>query len=1076
MSDKARRSPLRQGDSASLGRKAQHSRHPYRKLICALLVGIYLGVTITVSFHAFQAADSQLLHSSLISPYEWWKDTSHCSPETQGKGKTEPNENNNSNNNNNVNQRPLQLPSNPIDKGSSLIKTTIRRDQEQAQQQQQQQHTPKIDAVPSPAQIKGIQQLQPKPQEQAQIRKKLLETHRRSFLPLQAIVETPTLSNLANAQNNYTYSKPLPLRTNSKLQTYTYFQNVHSCNDLPNGWPVDHPQEMDATYGSNVNDLISLYDKRNEYAPICPVDADPFLPWIHDVFPTPNGQFIEFVAHNKRRCRQDPHLFRNDIDNLEPQVALLQSVPIQRVTLQQLASATHIPQEWKTSSRYRLAPMAEADDDAKETRFICQFHTLNAKLEKVVVGETLSVYPYNYEHANFQHRRGQRPNPMLMRPAHDKDVDGIHNEQIWNAILHFRCPVPEGLQEGVAQGTYVDDSIPSLYVDVVPIRTPPREDVNGYYPYHLDISTFDPIQEWGPMHILPPVEKSGRWANVPICPPVVKDTPKDVAKSDTPKENYLIGCLWASAAFSVRGEENVDTSTSQRLLEWLTYHLEVAGFDKIIVYDNTEAFTNVTSLQPITDLFPGRVERILWKHRVCNNNRPTHPNAGERSSQYASEASCRLRYGPSTEWMISFDTDEYLVPQGKYNNMKDLLKDGVRTGKIASSTNILNFYQVRSRLNKEFMEPFYDDSIDCKAKCKSCNCLAKQSNTTFFESFCDPVPFPRPDWTGRAKKQLYRPDFVLNHFVHYAAVTRLIIDRPNMPRVVGYPFERRVNELTEAFMLHTKSKAPKHTRLWKKLCSNADTCPIGLPFPNYLEDNVTLVEGTTNDDGYPYNCWKSRKIHTVLNAKLRAALKPLQRQWTPPIIAVPQLMQISVEAATSDDLAVHDNVIETIQDFSPGLPAVIVTKIQGNSTLLQLEQCLCLLKYAYNDRVNYDIVVFTATEITKEEMELLKAAAAPAQLTIARDNPGIQAMVADLKPPELEYLLRRCNVTDVTELTWRTRCQETSSGGTTNMPIQYTWQAEFRSLHIWKHPAISKYKYMMWLDSDGFCTRVRHKR
>jgi hypothetical protein len=51
---------------------------------------------------------------------------------------------------------------------------------------------------------------------------------------------------------------------------------------------------------------------------------------------------------------------------------------------------------------------------------------------------------------------------------------------------------------------------------------------------------------------------------------------------------------------------------------------------------------------------------------------PGHKNPGERSSQYAAEASCRERYGPLTEWMSFIDTDEYLVPMktnknGEYN-------------------------------------------------------------------------------------------------------------------------------------------------------------------------------------------------------------------------------------------------------------------------------------------------------------------------------------------------------------------------------------------------------------------------
>ena len=1099
-------------------REQQHQgslKGSYRKLLCALLVGFYLGATVTMWVHTWNMADSHMQHDDrgkamgLVPPHalDWWQQymaASNCSDsktlaravETGDRQKPSPT----------PAGSPLKqektMPSPAPTKHPVVKAVPPPKEQSKPQEKQQPLTAPEMDTLLHPQSLAS-------PEELAKVRDALQHTYQRSFLPLQAVVETPTLSNLAHRNNNYTYSKPLPLRTSSKLHTFTYFQNVHSCRDLPNGWPVDHPQELDPKFGNIFGDLGSLYRHRMEYAEIaCPVDADPFLPWIHDVFPTTDGRYIEFVAHNKRRCRQDPAKFRADIDNLEPQVALIQSIPVQRVSKEHIQAHTGIPAEWKSmhsgEQRYRLASIAEADFDGKETRFICQFHTLKPTSEggvqKIVLGETLSVYPYNYEHANYQHRPGQRPNPMLTRPVDDSDVNGIHNEQIWNAILHFRCPVPVHLQKVVAQGSSVDPTsgVPSIYVDVVPIRTPPREGVDGYNAYHLDVSTFDPVEEWGPAHILPPVDKSGRWANIPICPPAVKANDKDFAIKESKnalaatsensdvKSNYLVGCLWASAAFSARGEDILDTSTSHRLLEWLTYHLEVAGFDKMVVYDNTEAFTNVTSLQSITDLFPGRVERIPWKHRVCNNNRPTHPNAGERSSQYAAEASCRIRYGPTTEWMISFDTDEYLVPQGKHTSLREWLKESVRSEVIGKEAHVLNFYQIRASLNKRFTERYYDDTKYCRSTCKSCHCLAKRPNATFFESFCDPVRFPKPDWTGRAKKQLYHPSFVLNHFVHYAAVTRMIIDEPGMPRVVGYPYERRVAEANEAFMLHTKTKAPRRTSAWQTQCKEADECPIGIPWPHFQDDNEDYEEGSRNEDGYPYNCWESRKIHEVLAGKLRSLLVPYERKWSASAI-VPHKREVSaknieykisgVKSATAKvvngSTSVGGTPEVTIRDFEPGLPAVIATKIQGNSTLLQLEQALCLLKYAYNDRPNYDIVVFTATPITEAETNILKAAAAPAKLSIAMDNPGLQTMVADLKPKELEYLLKRCNVTEASQLTWKTRCLETSSGGTTNMPIQYTWQAEFRSLHLWKHPAIARYKYMMWLDSDGFCTRVR---
>ena len=660
---------------------------------------------------------------------------------------------------------------------------------------------------------------------------------------------------------------------------------------------------------------------------------------------------------------------------------------------------------------------------------------------------------------------------MLTRAKDSKDFVGFHNEQVWNAILHFQCPVPLHLQELVANGALVDDDIPSLYLDIAPIRTPPRTDRNGYNPWHLTISTFEPLQEWGPNHVLPPVSQSGRWQNIPICKPAIKtppgasDSPAQAAAVVTPpKENYLMGCLWASAAFSTRGDSRLDTSTKARLLEWLTYHLEVAGFDKMIIYDNTEAYTNLTSLKEITDLFgKDRVIRIPWKHRVCNNNRPTHPNAGERSSQYAAEASCRVRYGPSTEWLISFDTDEYLVPQGEYTSMKEWLKSSVANGSIGNDTHILNFFQIRAMLNSRFAEPFQDNDT-CRPDQKGDQCLTKRSNATFMESFCESVQFPKPEFTGRAKKQLYRPSFVLNHFVHYAAVTRLINEKPKMHRVVGYPYERRVVELSEAFMLHTKTTAPKTTRDWKSKCTtSSSTCRVGFPWPFWQEENTTISE-THNRQGYAYNCFENRKIHTVMASKLRTALQPYLERWNP-------------ETANSEIIGskvVHPKVAGKIKDFESGaVPAVIATKIQGNSTIVQLEQALCLLKYAYNDRPQHDIIVFAATPITDAETARLKAAAAPAKLEVHMDNPGLEKMIADLRPHQLAHLIERCNVTDASQLTWKTKCAETLSWGrTTYTPIQYAWQAEFRSLHLWHHQAIAKYKYMMWFDSDAFCTKV----
>jgi hypothetical protein len=743
--------------------------------------------------------------------------------------------------------------------------------------------------------------------EQLEVQSILLRTINRKSLPLKAYTEPPLQS-----------GTPLPVRVKPELQEYTY-PNVNGCGDLQNSLPVHHPQELDERFSPIVGQLKPLYPVRQEYAQkVCPVDADPFLPWIHDVFLTVDGRYVDFVAHNKRRCRTAPS-FADDLKNLEPQVALLQSVPIKRVVSDDDADdedesgggqqnksrvdgddhSSHAKNRTTTSHRYRLASLEDADEDAKETRFICQFHTLrpnaddnnnnnsNKKVERVIVGETLSVYPYNYEHANF--RKGSPlPHPLLTRPKDGEDIHGAHNEHIWNAILHFRCPVPETIKSSFRSDPSSFREIPKFYVDLVPIRTPPRESREGYCP-QIEKSSFDPDKEWGKNHVLPPVEESGRWANIPICRPTETTTTKSPAKkhgkkqeatnNGQEKKNVLVGCLWASAAFSTRGSGELDTSTQFRLLEWLTFHLKIAKFDHIYIYDNSGAHSETASLEPVVNLFPSnRVTRIPWRHRICNNNRPMHRNIGERSSQYAAEASCRLRYGPETEWLISFDTDEYLIPQSNWTDLKSWLMTSRKNGKITNNTHILSFFQTRALPNVDYMDPY----VGKEPECRSGDCLAKQENATFLEAYdCEQTSLPKPDYGWRAKKQMYRPDFVLNHFVHYTTVTRRVHEAPKerSPAFVqGHPYERRVDELTEAFMLHTKTTNPSSTKDWQSKCrdpKNPKNCPVGIPFPTLK----TSRAGNHSANGLAHNCYPHERVQNEFKQKLEQLLRPLRNKY-----------------------------------------------------------------------------------------------------------------------------------------------------------------------------------------------------
>lgn len=340
-------------------------------------------------------------------------------------------------------------------------------------------------------------------------------------LPLTAYIEEPLK-----------LGKPLQIREKNNLRKIIYGSKTQSCQDLQNRLPVDNPKELDNIFGPNVGKLSSLYPIRYEYASVaCPVDADPFLPWIHDVFLNKDATHVEFVAHNKRRCRSDPSSFMEDLQNLEPQVAIMQSVSVKRIQMprdNQDGDGTnnnHDNSNNKTASsyRYRLASIEEADDDGRETRFICQFHTpiirhnnldgdvdgQQKNIGKKVIGETLSVFPYNYEHANYR-KGNNKSKPMLSRPKNNnKDKDSIHNENIWNSILHFRCPVPEFLREELQHknrnnhNNHNNMISRSIYIDLVPIRTPAREKNEGYCPQLLTSSSFNATEEWGTNHILP---------------------------------------------------------------------------------------------------------------------------------------------------------------------------------------------------------------------------------------------------------------------------------------------------------------------------------------------------------------------------------------------------------------------------------------------------------------------------------------------------------------------------------------------------------------------------------------------
>jgi Glycosyltransferase family 92 len=364
------------------------------------------------------------------------------------------------------------------------------------------------------------------------------------------------------------------------------------------------------------------------------------LPWIHDVFPTHDGKFIQFVAQNRRRCETgDDEGSRNITRRMAPQVALFQHVPVRRVVMDEGGI---------DETRYRLVPHHQADPDGVATRFVCRFSTGQ---------ETLSVFNFSYE--------------WIIRRRKVKEMfheNGKDNKQFGTSQLLFKCPVPESLFETVRTGVSVRDDYATIFIDLIPIRTPPRYGSPDQFlpPYYKEFErtlqtndTFDPTIEWGDHHLLPRIDDSGRWENIPICKTslstygkqhenskLLAPAPSDDERNPM-KEHRLVSCLWASAGYATRGDLFAINDGHRRLLEWITYN-KLIGVDHFYLYDNSGAFSSETSLKPIANLFPNDVTVIDWPGKVCNNREGT---VGERSSQYAAEASCRLRFGPHTEWI-----------------------------------------------------------------------------------------------------------------------------------------------------------------------------------------------------------------------------------------------------------------------------------------------------------------------------------------------------------------------------------------------------------------------------------------
>ena len=151
---------------------------------------------------------------------------------------------------------------------------------------------------------------------------------------------------------------------------------------------------------------------------------------------------------------------------------------------------------------------------------------------------------------------------------------------------------------------------------------------------------------------------------------------------------------------------------------------------------------------------------------------------------------------------------------------------------------------------------------------------------------------PKPSRFQRAMKQIYRPSFVLSHFVHYSNVTKAmdesyndLIDDLREPKMNRHHRRNRkkeplhemfMNELSQGALVHARSVLPHDTRRHSAECSIGSK--VGCMMGYLCGDDVKYVDKLhqdnvfRNSDGRYCNCWRNKVIDEVLVPKLESLL------------------------------------------------------------------------------------------------------------------------------------------------------------------------------------------------------------
>ena len=152
--------------------------------------------------------------------------------------------------------------------------------------------------------------------------------------------------------------------------------------------------------------------------------------------------------------------------------------------------------------------------------------------------------------------------------------------------------------------------------------------------------------------------------------------------------------------------------------------------------------------------------------------------------------------------------------------------------------------------------------------CLDKGCIVKNPNTTFLETFnCENHVLPglKPK-TWCAKKQIYKPSYVLMHFIHYSPITLGHWNNLHRRRHGAEKGERDSRELDELVMIHTKTKNVKKNVGWQSRCKfKCDE--VGFVWPRLAND------ATKTSEGYKFNCWAYQTVDDIWVPRLEEAMR-----------------------------------------------------------------------------------------------------------------------------------------------------------------------------------------------------------